>query len=293
MKTSEYYNYIKILFLAALSYWLGAIFAGLMILASYYPTTSTAASISPANNTTSIAYLIYLILSILTIAVLFKYRKEFLQKLFSRGLLVASAYYVFGSALIILLYSGLAFGAPPLTWEILSLVCGIALSLIWYKTSGAHNFYAVMISIATIGAIASAFTPFWLLIIFFVMSVWDLIAVFKLKFMQNLAGMAINGNGKRMYPLFISSGSQSALHSKLSGDPIQNEPKPALLGLGDLVIPGGFMASAVYFWHVSVFVGLPMLLLGLLADMWIATKYNKAIPALPILFIASVIAVII
>lgn len=283
-------NLFQIVCLSVMAYAAGTLFT-IILMHANGTAQSAGIAVQPAQTPTSILYVAYLLVSIVLMAVMFRYKKAFFQKLLSRGFVFISAYYIFGSVLMLILYPGVALGLPLLPIEVISLFSGCVIAYLWYRSIGSLNIYAFIIAVATIGAVASSFSPFWILIIFIIMAVWDLIAVFKLKFMQALAGIAINGDGKRTYPLFIYAGNMSKLRDKLTGKPV-DEDRPALLGLGDIIIPGAFMASAVVSWHSSVYLFSLALALGLVVNMAISSKYKRGIPALPVMLAFSILAVV-
>lgn len=284
--TSKLMPYLSILLMAAIAYTTGTILAKIGALPQ---SNNTLFSLSAGNNSIQPQlYIIYLLISTIILVLVFRYKREWMAKVFTH-MNFFMGYEITIAMFVLCIYIGGIF-LPPIPLYIISIAIAIISVILWLKVKALHNTFTVLLGIAAIAVLANAFSTFWLLVIFALMSAWDLIAVFKLKFMQALAGMAINGDGKRMYPLFLYSGTRADLEGKLKGS--KEVRNVALLGLGDIIIPGAFVASAIVYLKTPAFPILSVLLIGLTLDMYIARRFNRAIPALPILFAISLIAVI-
>lgn len=283
---TKHIQYFTILVLAEIAYAAGII---LTYTAAYSPIS--AGNVAQSSNVYAPPYLLYLIVSIAVLAILVRLKKDFMAKMFGKYFGIIIGYQIFLSVFLIILYIS-AFLYPSESLSVTLLGAGLLASvgvIVWYKVRRLHNTFAILIGAIAIAVFATSFSTFWLFVIFALMSVWDIIAVFKLRFMQALASMAVSGDGKRMYPLFLYSGPVQGLRDKLNGTSREN--KAALLGLGDIIIPGACAASAVVYMHASIVLIFPLLLFGLVLDMFWAKKMNKGVPALPILFVLLFIGV--
>jgi presenilin-like A22 family membrane protease len=226
--------------------------------------------------------------------VVFIIKKKLYARILQKGMPFLIIYLIFSSGLTISLYA-MIFLTHTITLYIdfVALLIGITLCVISYKTDRLHNIFAALISITVMALLAITFSTYILLIILIILSVWDLIAVFKLKFMQALAQQAIDGHKGKMLPLFIYTGSKNELKNKLKPQSKENKPSgAALLGLGDIIFPGAVICSALLINDL-----LPLLLtlgflIGLGADMILSAKYNKPLPALPLIFVGMIIFMI-
>lgn len=275
---------LSIFLMATIAYSLGALMAFVMLTNS---STTAQLSISTESTTSSLALVIYLVIAIVAMAILYKaFKNKYLFAFKNFMPLIIYFYILFSSfllALSFLVYLGLAF-----EWAFyLAGLIGLIVTYIAYRTDRYNNELAIIISAVFIAVIGTELTPFWAIIILIAFSVWDLIAVFKLKFMQGIAMAAVEGKKGKMFPLFIYSGDKAILQSKL--DP--NLPKPknvkvSLLGLGDIAIPGAFAVSVLVANGLWLFLPVILAILaGLGLDLYIAGLYKKAIPALPIIML--------
>lgn len=281
----------RILVMAIIAYVAGIVMTLVVGYDSRRIVAGTPIAIQQATTTQSFAYMAVILIGIIAMATIFTWRRDALKRIFSKVFGLWAAYYVFAGVFIIILYGGMALRAPVLPIEIGSILGGILAAVLWFNLKGYHNLFAIIISIGTIAILATSFSLLWILAIFEFLSIWDLIAVFKLKFMQELAGMAINQQGKKPFPLFIYSGSLSSMEHKLQGKP-QKGASVALLGLGDIIIPGAFLGALALSMPARVPLAIIAIFVALDANMWLAKHYKKAIPALPLMFLAALLMIL-
>ncbi len=145
---------------------------------------------------------------------------------------------------------------------------------------------ALAVSVAMGFALVFGLTliPLYAFIFFFILSVYDYIAVFITKHMQQLAKTAFEAR----LPAFIIIGDASYIAKKLKGAK-PRKGRGMLLGGGDLMIPGAVIASLVFAgWPQYAALALGGAVIGTTLNMvLLQTKlFKSGIPALPMLFAA-------
>ena len=278
----------NILLLAALTYILAIGFVAIM--AIDFNNAGGTLSSYQATQTQSADYLVYVILSIGVVALIFslnlKLKMDWIKYIVLLAIGLITTYAFFFLFLMTILFLTKLVVISYLEVAVLIILALVLTAYFMLRGNKYLNYVAIVLAVEMSAAMAISFSPFFLLIIFAIFSVWDYIAVMKLKSMQKIAKGAITGVFNRALPLFIYEGNHEALKEKISDKGEVKTSNVSILGLGDLIIPGAFIASVFLNYSVALALLLiPTAIYGIYRDMLWAKKIKSAIPALPIMFI--------
>lgn len=134
----------------------------------------------------------------------------------------------------------------------------------------------------------SMFTPFWALMLLAAFAVYDLLAVFKTKHMQFLAQKMIALDIPEMFILGDLELAKARIAAAKKGKEVKLKQKdrPLILGGGDAILPSILIVALIYaqlpfLGLLAVFGGI----IGIAMNIAVLRRYEKAIPALPLLLV--------
>jgi presenilin-like A22 family membrane protease len=181
--------------------------------------------------------------------------------------------------------------------EPFSLIFLFLLIFWWVKKSSVLNQDILMIlGIAGAGSILGlSLKPKFIILLLIIFSIYDFIAVYKTKHMVKMAKEMIEERAILAFiiPLNISGFRENL--EKVQFPTEDGERKFLILGGGDIAFPLIFLVSLLKFGIFKSFIVLIFSLLGLFADFlfFISQKERKAIPALPLIALFSIIGYLI
>lgn len=159
-----------------------------------------------------------------------------------------------------------------------------------YKNKNTMNLITVVIATSSAMFFGILFTPLIMVILLVILAVYDYIAVFKSKHMQLIAGAFAP-----VMPILFMVGDKDYLAGRI--DKLKNlnktgkqtylkERKGAILGSGDVIIPGAVISSFI-FARLPVYAFAAMIgsIIGISLNMLLLKtgKFNEGLPALPLL----------
>lgn len=269
------------------AYLLGMMFAVMLFINEAHIAALTSVPLSTltlANSTTPDWIFIGIAITlILFTAFLFLKAKEAVRSALS----IVPYLYIFISVLLLMyILMPFLFGLKMLSLQ--GFVGGIFIALgitLFYRNKEikVKYFNAFALLIAVGGIIELSQLGLYTLIIFMaIIAIYDYIAVFITKHMQKLAKIALTS--ENIIPLLIIDGDASKLAEKIDNPNSQEGKRISGLGLGDIIIPGGLLASiAVSQYNIYAVPLAFAATAGILLSMLLSGKLKHAIPAIPVI----------
>ena len=269
------------------AYLLGMMFAVMLFINEAHIAALTSVPLSTltlANSTTPDWIFIGIAITlILFTAFLFLKAKEAVRSALS----IVPYLYIFISVLLLMyILMPFLFGLKMLSLQ--GFVGGIFIALgitLFYRNKEikVKYFNAFALLIAVGGIIELSQLGLYTLIIFMaIIAIYDYIAVFITKHMQKLAKIALTS--ENIIPLLIIDGDASKLAEKIDNPNSQEGKRISGLGLGDIIIPGGLLASiAVSQYNIYAVPLAFFATAGILLSMLLSGKLKHAIPAIPVI----------
>jgi presenilin-like A22 family membrane protease len=269
------------------AYLLGMMFAVMLFINEAHIAALTSVPLSTltlANSTTPDWIFIGIAITlILFTAFLFLKAKEAVRSALS----IVPYLYIFISVLLLMyILMPFLFGLKMLSLQ--GFVGGIFIALgitLFYRNKEikVKYFNAFALLIAVGGIIELSQLGLYTLIIFMaIIAIYDYIAVFITKHMQKLAKIALTS--ENIIPLLIIDGDASKLAEKIDNPNSKEGKRISGLGLGDIIIPGGLLASiAVSQYNIYAVPLAFFATAGILLSMLLSGKLKHAIPAIPVI----------
>lgn len=270
------------------AYLLGMMFAVMLFINEAHIAALTSAPLSTltlANSTTPdwIFIGIAIILILFTAFLFLKAKKEAVRSALS----IAPYLYIFISVMLIMyILMPFLFGLKMLSLQgfVGDIFIALGITLFYRnKEIKVKYFNAFALLIAVGGIIELSQLGLYTLIIFMaIIAIYDYIAVFITKHMQKLAKIALTS--ENIIPLLIIDGDASKLAEKIENPDSQEGKRISGLGLGDIIIPGGLLASiAVSQYNIYAVPLAFFATAGILLSMLLSGKLKHAIPAIPVI----------
>lgn len=320
LKTIEYRQLIHIVIIFMIVQ-----FAGILLATQIFNNQTYSSAVSAQIDSSPISALFFVlyivIISALLLFLIRRFKASSIIIIWERLIVLVTSFFVFYIAISTIGYGVLANLNPILTYLPAALAGALAVLLLYEKIRrpSFRNTAAIISSIGVGLLLGLGFGPIFALVVFFLLAIYDFIAVFITKHMIALADVAMQNNLALMVDVSeyaaiprssLSSKQLSAYREAIKSkairipDDIKNAvkgsvtiPASVALGTGDLAMP--LMLSVSFYkiylnFTLSIFIAIGGVF-GLILTMFILKRFKRALPAIPpILFgiICSLLAYI-
>jgi presenilin-like A22 family membrane protease len=287
-------------------------FAGILLATQVFNNQTYTSAVSAQIDSSPISALFFVlyivIISALLLFLIKRFKASSIIIIWERLIVLVTSFFVFYIVLSTTSYGIFGNSTKPLFIYIPTAIAGALALLLLYEKIRRPNFRNTAAIISSIGVgllLGLGFGPIFALVVFFLLAIYDFIAVFITRHMIALANVAMQNNLALMVDVSeyaavprssLSSSQLSAYRDAIKSkainipDDIKNAVKGSItipasvaLGTGDLAMP--LMLSVSFYklylnFTLSMFIAIGGVF-GLILTMLILKRFKRALPAIP------------